>query len=389
VFSDGGPAHFRLGLNFFLCVLLAFEFDVDLMWFFHMAYHGKGLYDPEGGAVKSILLHAIRLGIISITCAEEFCRAARHLCTSPSSQYEHSLWAVRTRHILLLHPTKIDRSGSEEWDVENIKYVHKTYCFRTVRSVLDGKINRRFVETREIGCRCRICLNFLSNCVHLNEYGPWRRQQFQEAPSKKRAKNLLEQLYGVLYSHFCVHVPSDAFCEAVGRTVNSTVGHKTAFRTRATHISVKNWFENRRQQDNHSEQCHCTRQFATRPKSTAWQDTVPPEVVQAAQQIMPTFLSGLSPVPVVPLPAQPLAAPAARALRQALVVDRDLIGRRFTYIFEGTHGTCHGIIVDVSDKFLHLRYDSDRKRSNAWETPITDVVEDYATGDFTLAPRAP
>ena len=45
-FSDGGPHHFRLALNFYLTVILAADFDVDIMWYFHMAAHGNSIYDP-------------------------------------------------------------------------------------------------------------------------------------------------------------------------------------------------------------------------------------------------------------------------------------------------------------------------------------------------------
>ena len=49
----------------FLTVMLASEFGFAVMWYFHMAYHGKGIYDPEGGAVKTIIMHLIRRGEVS------------------------------------------------------------------------------------------------------------------------------------------------------------------------------------------------------------------------------------------------------------------------------------------------------------------------------------
>lgn len=138
VVSDGGPAHFRNTLNMYLVVQLAASLDIDIVWSFHQGYHGKSIYDPEGGAVKTMLMHAIRNGLISVSNAAEFVEHARSLCSSPKSLHEDKLWNISKREFVHLKADEIDRSFSVDKDVQGVKCIQDTYCFRSFR--IDGKV---------------------------------------------------------------------------------------------------------------------------------------------------------------------------------------------------------------------------------------------------------
>ncbi len=54
--GDGGPKHFRNTLSFFLFPhLQRLVSKIELEWYFFKEYHGKFVYDPEGGIVKNLL----------------------------------------------------------------------------------------------------------------------------------------------------------------------------------------------------------------------------------------------------------------------------------------------------------------------------------------------
>ena len=121
-----------------------------------MANHGKSIYDPEGGAVKTMLMYMIRDGQISVECANQFIEHAAKYCTEPKSQHPDKTWNIRLRHFFELGAAEIDRSFSEAWQIDDIVEIHKTYVFRTVRDA-DSKVDHFCVETRAVACICGAC----------------------------------------------------------------------------------------------------------------------------------------------------------------------------------------------------------------------------------------
>ncbi len=349
-----------------------------------MAYHGKSIYDPEGGAVKAILLHAIRQGLISVTCAYDFMKHAQRLCTNPTSQYQSQTWNIRKRFVLLLERKDIDRSFSTSSEVGGITEVHKTYVFRTVR-MQNGSISRRWVDTRSIVCRCEPCMSFLPKirCQFLNQVGPWKRQEFLEEHSSKQAKALLEQLFLVLYRDFRVHKPTEQVYNDVKARVSSKAHQKSIFRTNLLRRPFFEWFDNRRAEEKHlDEKCACGIEAACWPRSHEWKNDVHEAVVDVVEAVMRPFL-----------PRQLGQDQSAKrqkidlgsAEATPLVLTSALLGRRFRYNFE-SHGWCTGVIFAVreDERLVELKYDTDSPNSSTWDTSFAELEEDFLAGDFVI-----
>jgi len=389
LFSDGGPHHFRLALNFYFAAQLACLYNLDLMWFFHMAYHGKSIYDPEGGAVKTILMYLIRNGTISVECAAQFITWAAKYCTMPTSQHPDKTWNIRLRHFLELLPTEIDRSFSESSQVDDVTGVHQTYVFRTVRDS-ERNLDSDYVDTRAVACICASCLSFGSSCSALNQCGPWKRQAFSVMPSKKRGDLLLPQLWEVLFRHFAVHFVSARLFRVLSVQVNSRAGFKSPFRTVLKLATVNEVFADKRKLQAHNDaRCGCADKDLVLPATEDWASGVDPvvcKVIRAVITALPQAAVSMAPSQQQgQQPGKEQEKAEEREEKASLDISRDLIGRRFQYTF-AAHGVCSGEITGVGHKFLHLRYDTDRPGAAAWATSRTDIDEDFLLGDFVLLP---
>jgi hypothetical protein len=276
MFSDGGPHHFRLALNFYFTVQLGHSLNLDLMWCFHMANHGKSIYDPEGGAVKTMLMYMIRDGQISVECANQFIEHAARYCTDPKSQHPDKTWNISRRHFFELGTAEIDRSFSEAWQVDDIVEIHKTYVFRNVRGA-DLRVDHFCVETRAVACICESCLSFGpgSTCTSLNMCGPWKRQIFGVMPSIKRGKVLFPQLFDTLYRHFFVHSVSLSLFRRLSEQVNSQPNKKSPFRTTLNKGRLDKVFAGKRATQGHDDVgCVCKTHEFVLPNTEDWIDGV-------------------------------------------------------------------------------------------------------------------
>jgi len=402
-FSDGGPHHFRLALNFFLTVSLACGHNVDIMWSFHMGYHGKSIYDPEGGAVKVILLHLIRTGQIQVQNAEQFIQFAQQYCSEPAAQYSDKVWTIRRRHFLLLRPAFIDRTFSEEKQVDSITGVHQTYVFRTVREGKDRKVSLSDVDTRGMTCICDACLTFAPGCSFLNTCGPWKRQEFDVEHSKKRGEILRTQLFNVLYSHFRVHLPSLALFSVLRLLLNSSPGQKSPFRTVLNMTRLQETFADMRLKRSHDAGCPCTSdgQDFVRPVSNDWKQGLDDIVCTVLSTmlgdaslrsvsslgVLPLLLPPQQGVPLPPPPGPPQQQPppqqAAFVAQDPLVFTDALLTRRCKYHLPAHGGWCFGSINKITRKRVYIHYDG-YDDANGYFHDRPEVERDYTEGSFVL-----
>ena len=250
-----------------------------------MAYHGKSIYDPEGGAVKTILLHAIRMAGAQIFCAADFVRYAKRLCSVPKSVVKDKLWAITHRDFYVLSPDDINRELSSVSDVEGVDKMRGVYCFRTVRDKA-GAICTQLVETRTLTCLCGACIWGVGSCTSSRALGPWSRHTFVLEPSSAVGKELTSKLWDTLFFVFRLHYLNDQIVKVLRTHVGSSPGKKLVFRTRVTFSEMDALWANLRKTARHDERsCPCKRDGLCTPPQD-WSNNIAPQVVEAILKIL-------------------------------------------------------------------------------------------------------
>ena len=359
---------------------LAADFDIDITWSFHQGYHGKSIYDPEGGAVKTILLHAIRNNLATVSCAAEFVKFAALLCCSPKHWYQDKLWNIVKREFYLLEKSDINRSLSDTKDVVGVANISDTYCFRSVRG--SGGVRRDCVERRELTCVCDGCImNCNGQCQFVGTSPPWVLQQFKTVPSKDRAKALVEALYRCLYYDFEFHFLSDHLVKAIQSTIASRPSAVTEFRTGATSDKLVIQWTHFRTADHHPQRegCACCSVALGRlPTDPHWKANLDSIVIAAAMAIftavdvsksvchgaVTTFIQeDKSVTQKQPKPKKPATASQRQDDVQSDVKNSDtltwsnVVNSKFKHIWDGKW--YFGKIIEVQKYHIHVEYEED------------------------------
>ena len=78
VFSDGMSSQFRS--RFVFAFMTDIQKDVDLIWHYNEAHHGKGPMDGIGGTMNSKLFRCVLSNQIVINTPQEFAEYANSIC---------------------------------------------------------------------------------------------------------------------------------------------------------------------------------------------------------------------------------------------------------------------------------------------------------------------
>jgi hypothetical protein len=188
IHSDGDPKAFRYCDNFALLSELPHRFDTScgVNWNFAEAAHGKGLWDGEGGAVKTFLEEAvvseeIVFGGDPITQAVDFLEANFRGPNCPTRQ-KREQFPISKRTFVGLSASFRKRQDIEHFDT--LAKTKTNYCYFGKKGMAPREIG-----FRQLSCACEYCMQAdFSSCRNAAVVGGTKKQIMRPAPpSRDRA----------------------------------------------------------------------------------------------------------------------------------------------------------------------------------------------------------